>query len=199
LARWHYDLLADSTRNRIYNDTIKRQLDRLIRRRKKEKMAAWYNQPDAKTQKKKKPNEAAALLAANPADGKLVEVLDLGCGSGLLPMMAVRASKQLGELGAVHVTGQDQSENLLNTAADIVASNGYGREMTLVHKDSRMMTVGETIGGVTPELKRQADLLVLENFDYGLLGEGLLPILHHACAVLLKPDAIVVPVSRHSE
>ena len=29
--------------------------------------------------------------------------------------------------------------------------------------------------------------------DYGLLGEGLLPTLHHAFAVLLKPDAVVVP------
>lgn len=193
LARWHYDLLADSKRNRAYNDTIKRQLERLIRHRKKEKTAAWYNKPDAKN--RKKPNQSAALLAANPADGKLVEVLDLGCGSGLLPMMAVRASQDLGELGAVHVTGQDQSENLLNTAAEIVASNGYGKQMTLVNKDSRTMTVGETIGGVTPELKRKADLLILENFDYGLLGEGLLPILHHACAVLLKPDAIVIPVS----
>ena len=109
--------------------------------------------------------------------------------------MAVRASEKLGEMGAVHVTGQDQSENLLNTAAEIVASNGYGRHMTLVNKDSRTMTVGETIGGVTPELKRRADLLVLENFDYGLLGEGVLPILHHACTVLLTSDAIVIPVS----
>lgn len=194
LARWHYDLIADRKRNRAYNDTIKRQVERLIRRRKKEKTAAWYNNSDAKSQQKK-PNQPAAMLAGSSVDGKLVEVLDLGCGSGLLPMMAVRASEELGELGAVHVTGQDQSENLLNTAAEIVASNGYGKQMTLVNKDSRTMTVGETIGGVTPELKRRADLLVLENFDYGLLGEGLLPILHHACAVLLKPDAIVIPVS----
>lgn len=194
LARWHYDLIADSKRNRAYNDAIKRQVERLIRRRKAEKTEAWYNTPEVKSQKKKQ-NKSAAMLAGSPVDGKLVEVLDLGCGSGLLPMMAVRASDELGELGAVHVTGQDQSENLLNTAADIVASNGYGKHMTLVNKDSRTMTVGETIGGVTPELKRRADLLVLENFDYGLLGEGLLPILHHACAVLLKPDAIVIPVS----
>ena len=61
-----------------------------------------------------------------------------------------------------------------------------------------MMTVGETMGGVTPELKRKADLLVLENFDYGLLGEGLLPILHHACAVLLQPDGNCPPCSRHT-
>lgn len=194
LARWHYDLIADSQRNNAYNDAIERQVERLIRRRKNEKTTAWYNKPDAKSQKKKT-NQPAAMLAGNPADGRLVEVLSLGCGSGLLSMMAVRASEKLGEMGAVHVTGQDQSENLLNTAAEIVASNGYGRHMTLVNKDSRTMTVGETIGGVTPELKRRADLLVLENFDYGLLGEGVLPILHHACAVLLTSDAIVIPVS----
>ena len=196
LARWHFDLLADGARNRMYNDAIKRQLDKLIRRKKAEKTQAWYNQPDKKTQKKKKPSEAAALIAAE-GGGKLVEVLDLGCGSGLLAMMAVRASKEYGEAGAVHVTGVDGSENLLNTAAEIVASNGHGAHMTLVHKDSRMMTVGETMGGVTPELKRKADLLVLENFDYGLLGEGLLPILHHACAVLLQPDGNCPPRSRH--
>ena len=34
---------------------------------------------------------------------------------------------------------------------------------------------------------------MLENFDYGLLGEGLLPTLHHAFAVLLEKDAVVVP------
>ena len=193
LARWHYDLIADSQRNNAYNDAIERQVKRLIRRRKNEKTAAWYNKPDAKSQKRK-PNQPAAMLAGSPTDGRLVEVLSLGCGSGLLSMMAVRASEKLGEMGAVHVTGQDRSENLLNTAAEIVASNGYGRHMTLVNKDSRTMTVGETIGGVTPELKRRADLLILENFDYGLLGEGVLPILHHACAVLLTSDAIVIPV-----
>jgi predicted RNA methylase len=180
LSRWHFDMVADTERNKAYDSAIRRQVAKVIAKRKREETQAWYADP------------TKAALAPD-VKGRLVEVLDIGCGSGLLAMMTARAAADLGEGAAVRVTGVDTSENLINTAAEIVTSNGYGSHMTLVNKDSRMLTVGEPRGGKTPELKRRADILVLELFDYGLLGEGLLPILHHAFSVLLKEDAVVVP------
>jgi hypothetical protein len=126
--------------------------------------------------------------------GKLVEVLSLGCGpTALVPMMAVRAAKELGEGPALHVTGVESSENQINNAAEVVSSHGHGANMTLVHKDSRQLSVGEIMGGVAPELIRRADMLILENFDYGLLGEGLLPTLHHAFTVRVQRLFVAVP------
>lgn len=180
LSRWHFDMVADQRRNEAYDGAIRSQLAKVIARRKREETQSWYSDPSK-----------AAL--APTAKGKLVEVLDIGCGSGLLTMMCARAAEAMGEPGAVHITGVDTSDHLINTAAEIVTVNGHGRPMTLVKKDSRQMSVGEPLGGRTPELKRKADVLVLELFDYGLLGEGLLPVLHHAFSVLLKVDAVVIP------
>ena len=180
LARWHFDMVADKQRNQAYDGALRSQLAKVIAKRKREETKAWYADP----------NKAAL---APTAKGALVEVLDIGCGSGLLAMMAARAAESLGEGPAVHITGVDTSDHLINTAAEIVTANGHGRPMTLVKKDSRQCSVGEPLGGRTPELKQRADVLVLELFDYGLLGEGLLPVLHHAFSVLLKKDAIVIP------
>ena len=117
-----------------------------------------------------------------------MEVLDIGCGAGLMPLMAARKARQLGQHKHVHVTAVDRCAHLLECAADIAVANDLGATLTLVHKDSRRMVVGE-------DMPRRCDLLVLELFDYGLIGEGLLIILAHAFHKLLSPTALVIPAA----
>ena len=75
-------------------------------------------------------------------------VLDIGAGSGLLAMMAVRA-------GAGHVVSCEMIKPLADKAVEIVARNGMSQQITVVAKKSTQLLVG----GDLPE---RADLLVAE-------------------------------------
>lgn len=106
-------------------------------------------------------------------------VLDIGTGSGLLSMMAARA-------GAQQVVACEMHERLAKTAQEIVALNGYGDTISVHHKKSTLLQVGE-------ELAQRADVVVSEILDVGGLGEGVLPSIRHAVQQLAKPDASLIP------
>lgn len=106
-------------------------------------------------------------------------VLDIGAGSGLLAMMAVRA-------GAGHVVSCEMIKPLADKAVEIVARNGMSQQITVVAKKSTQLLVG----GDLPE---RADLLVAEIFDVGLVGEHALSSIADARSRLLKPNAPIVP------
>ena len=55
-----------------------------------------------------KQGQSQAVIAKTSE--KLVEVLSLGCGAGLVPMMTAQAAKDLGEGTGVHITGVDSSD-----------------------------------------------------------------------------------------
>ena len=106
-------------------------------------------------------------------------VLDIGTGSGLLAMMAVRA-------GADHVYAIEKEEALATVAAEIIALNGFADKITVLNKPSQALVIGH-------DLPQKADVLVAEIFDHALVGEGALPTLRHATKELLKEDARIVP------
>jgi len=106
-------------------------------------------------------------------------VLDIGAGGGLLSMMAARA-------GAKHVYGCETVTPIANMATRIVAENGLAERITILPKHSYSLKMGE-------DLPEPADLLVTELLNAGFLGEGILQVIQHARANLLKPDAKIVP------
>lgn len=106
-------------------------------------------------------------------------VLDVGAGSGVLAMMAVKA-------GARAVVSCEVVEPVAHIARRIIEANGLSDRISIVPKLSSMLTLGR-------DLPARADLLVTETVDCGLLGEGILPIIRHARQELLKQGAPIIP------
>lgn len=119
--------------------------------------------------------EAAIKARVSPGD----IVLDVGTGSGLLAMMAVRA-------GAKHVYACELNPVLAATAREIIDRNGFDNKITVIEKHSSQIVIGE-------DMPVRADVMVTEIFDNGLVGEGALPTIAHAWQALLKPNAEVIP------
>jgi hypothetical protein len=125
-----------------------------------------------------------------------VLVLDIGAGSGLLSMMAARA-------GADSVVAVEQSSHMCDVAEQVISSNGLSTKCVVLQRDARRMFAATSEGlksgrkpdGAAPELVRQADILVFEVFDSGLIGEGALHLTAMASHRLLLPDATIIPAS----
>lgn len=106
-------------------------------------------------------------------------VLEIGCGSGILAMMAARA-------GAREVVTCEMIPAIAKQAAEIIAQNGYGDRVRVIAKQSHKLDAKTDLGG-------RADILVSEILGSNLLGESVLPTHEHAVRHLLKPGARVIP------
>ena len=96
----------------------------------------------------------------------------------------VRGSAIAAQAGASSVLGVDTSAHVLECARRIAARTPYAP--TFIHKDCRRLEAGR-------DFDEKADVLVMESFDYGLLGEGCLHFARHAWTHCLREDARVVP------
>ena len=105
-------------------------------------------------------------------------VLDIGSGSGLLAMMAVRA-------GAERVSSLEMVPAMAAVARHCVRANCMSDRIT-VHEMKSTDIEAEALGG-------RAGLLVCELVDNELLGEGTLFSIADARKRLLTPTARVVP------
>nr|XP_019541694.2 LOW QUALITY PROTEIN: protein arginine N-methyltransferase 7 [Aedes albopictus] len=114
-------------------------------------------------------------------EGKEVHVLDIGTGSGLLSMMAVRA-------GADSVTACEAFRPMADCAERVIAANGMGERIRLVKKKSTEMEVGPG-----RDMERKANVLVTELFDTELIGEGAIATYRHALEHLLEEGCRVIP------
>lgn len=121
--------------------------------------------------------EAAITAAARDAG----LVLDIGTGSGLLSLFAARA-------GAGRVVACEAHPVIAETAAEIVALNGFAGRIQVIAKRSTELDAARDMVG-------QADLVVSEVLDAGLLGEGVLATLRDALARLARPGARVLPAA----
>ncbi|XP_072746127.1 protein arginine N-methyltransferase 7 isoform X1 [Anoplolepis gracilipes] len=115
--------------------------------------------------------------------GQEANVLDIGTGTGLLSMMAVRC-------GADTVTACEAFIPMANCAAKVIKENGFENKIKLVRKHSTKVTIGKD-----GDMPKRANILVTEVFDTELIGEGALSTFRHAHKVLLEEGSIVVPHS----
>lgn len=110
-------------------------------------------------------------------------VLDIGCGTGLLAMIA--ASKA----GASRVLAVEMTPELAAIASQLVASHGLSHSVRVLQCHSSQLSLDTA----HDPWQQRADLLVFEILGTDPLCEGLLPTLRDARSRLLTQDAIVLP------
>lgn len=155
ISRWHFEMVADETRNAAFYAGIKGAVAEIKR---------------------------AKLMVPAPKGGRAApscEVVDFGTGSGLLALMSMEA-------GATKVTGFDNQGHVVNVARKLMKQHGFEKSVRIVRKDCRQVVMGK-------DMSQRADLLVMELFDYGFLGEGCLHFVHFAWNNVLKEDALILP------
>lgn len=91
--------------------------------------------------------------------GKPANVLDIGTGTGLLSMMAVRC-------GADTVTACESFTPMANCAERIIADNGFSKNIKIIPKRSTEITIGKD-----GDMEQRANILVTEVFDTELIGK----------------------------
>ncbi|MEQ1717171.1 MAG: 50S ribosomal protein L11 methyltransferase [Hyphomicrobium sp.] len=120
-----------------------------------------------------------AIRMAVSVRGSDARVLDIGAGSGLLSMMAARA-------GAKSVVCCESVPVIAETAAKIVAKNGYEDRIRVIAKRSNRLVIGE-------DMEERADILISEILSSDLLSEHVLATFEDAHARLVREDATVIP------
>lgn len=120
-----------------------------------------------------------AAVSQIRSSGRPVRVLDIGTGSGLLSMMALKC-------GADHVTACEAFPPVADCAKQVLKRNEFDGRVHLIGKRSTDIEIGK-------DLFERANLLVAEVFDTELIGEGALETFRHAAEHLLTDDALVVP------
>lgn len=101
-------------------------------------------------------------------------VLDVGCGTGILSLLAARA-------GAKKVIGVDMS-SIITRSRRVVEKNGYSNIITLIR--------GKIEEVVLPlEEGEEVDVIVSEWMGYGLYFENMLPAVLYARDRYLRKDA----------
>ena len=116
---------------------------------------------------------AAALSTPGFLKGKVV--LDVGCGTGILCMLAARA-------GAKKVIGIDLS-SMIEQSRRIVDKNGFGDVVTLIR--GRMEETALPV--------EEVDVIVSEWMGYGLYFENMVASVLHARKEYLAPGGVLMP------
>ncbi|CAG7834930.1 unnamed protein product [Allacma fusca] len=127
--------------------------------------------------------ERALALAIKKVQGRgeKAVVLDIGTGTGLLSMMAVRH-------GADTVYACEAFEPMAKCASQVIKRNGCAEKIKLIPKRSTDLQVGPG-----KDMDTRANILVTEVYDTELIGEGAIETFNHAHEFLLEDGCQVIP------
>ncbi len=122
-------------------------------------------------------NDAYEAMINRHAPGR--RILDIGTGTGLLAMMAVRA-------GAEHVYACEVNPNKADLARAIVKQNGMEEQITVMNAYSLDLDRDRDLGG-------GVDAVLSELYTANIIGESLIQAMAHAGKELTVPGAIFLP------
>ncbi|KAL4424877.1 hypothetical protein ABPG77_002100 [Micractinium sp. CCAP 211/92] len=122
-----------------------------------------------------------AVERARAADGE-AHVLDIGCGAGVLSLLAARA-------GAKSVVACDLHESLCDVARKAAAANGLSERVSVVYRDIGLLQRGREVRPLG------VNVVVADVFDAGLLGDQIPYMLELARRSVVAPGATVVPAA----
>ncbi|EKM49814.1 uncharacterized protein PHACADRAFT_131660 [Phanerochaete carnosa HHB-10118-sp] len=119
----------------------------------------------------------ASFILRTPDLFRDAVVLDIGCGTGILSLLAARA-------GAKRVFAVDASD-IAERAEQIVKANGLGHVITVIR--------GKVENIQLPDNVQQVDIIVSEWMGYALLYESMLDSVLHARDRFLRPGGVMAP------
>ena len=187
LQHWHFAMLADAPRNDAYAAAIERAVARLHRQTPSSSAAA----APQKVRRERKGTTAGA--AATGAAAPTLRGVDLGSGSGLLSLMLARALVAAeGRPPDSAVLGVESVPGVAQLSEVCIAHNGCARLVSIAEAEGHALC--ERVAALPAAERPAAPLLIAELMDSGGLGEGLLPLAHHAVASgLVSRDAQLIP------
>ena len=106
-------------------------------------------------------------------------VLDIGTGTGILSLLAVRA-------GAERVITCEENPAVARMAQENIRINGAADKISVIARNSRDLQIGDDLDG-------PVDVVVSEIVDNALLGEGVLATHRDVVKRLLRPGGQVIP------
>ncbi|BDA48465.1 Protein arginine N-methyltransferase 7 [Coccomyxa sp. Obi] len=116
------------------------------------------------------------------ADDKDARVLNLGCGTGLHAMMALRA-------GAEHVTAVDRWLYMALACKESLVANNFSEDhFSVIYKRPTDLAI-------IKDVPICCNILICDMFDEGLLTSGIIPAVRHCMHNILADDAILLPAA----
>jgi protein arginine N-methyltransferase 7 len=168
--RWALPMLNDHRRNDMYNNAIR----------------------SACRQKVAEKNSEDDNTASN--DDKVIRILDIGSGSGLLAMMGAKY--------ALDAIKEDQEEGKQNNVTDVRVTSvemasAMARLARMTIQANDLDDIIQVVENHSMDekflLDEKADICTSELLESGLLAEGVLPSIRDAWSRHLNDDAVVIP------
>jgi Predicted RNA methylase len=160
--KWILPMLNDLHRNNLYETSIREACSTLVKKQNEKAMKGHYK------------------------DGDVLNVLDIGSGTGLLAMISSKYLKEVTNK-EVKIVSIEMASAMARIANQTIAENGL--------QDSIKIIEGHSCDpSVCPyDTSPRAVMCTSELLETGLLGEGIIPALRDAWDRHLAEDAIVVP------
>eukprot|EP00984_Skeletonema_dohrnii_P031819 scaffold24835_cov150-Skeletonema_dohrnii-CCMP3373.AAC.2 len=181
--RWALPMLNDHRRNEMYNTAIR--------------SACWQKVAEKNSRNNNNNNNNNSDKDDNKSsnNGDVVNILDIGSGSGLLAMMGAKYTLDAIQEKDDDGTSTKHVKDVRVTSVEMASAMARLARMTIKANDldSNIKVVENHSMDENFSLDQKADMCTSELLESGLLGEGVIPSIRDAWSRHLMDDAVVIP------